>query len=58
MNYKITGSGSYIPTVVQKNKAFIGHSFIDNQGMSPFQKAVSDLLGVPPPIKLITSERA
>ena len=33
MNYKITGSGSYIPTVVQKNKAFIGHSFIDNQGI-------------------------
>ena len=33
MNYKITGSGSYIPTVVQKNKAFIGHSFLDSQGI-------------------------
>jgi 3-oxoacyl-[acyl-carrier-protein] synthase-3 len=33
MSYKITGSGCCIPTVVQKNKAFLGHSFLDNQGM-------------------------
>ena len=27
-----TGSGCCIPTVVQKNKAFLAHSFLDNQG--------------------------
>ena len=32
MSYKITGSGCYVPTVVQKNKAFLGLSFLDNQG--------------------------
>ena len=32
MSYKITGSGCCIPNVVQKNKAFLGHSFLDNQG--------------------------
>ena len=32
MSYKITGSGCYVPTVVQKNKAFLTHSFLDNQG--------------------------
>ena len=32
MSYKITGSGCCIPTVVQKNKAFLAHSFLDNQG--------------------------
>ena len=32
MSYKITGSGCCIPNVVQKNKAFLSHSFLDNQG--------------------------
>lgn len=32
MSYKITGSGCYLPTVIKKNKAFLGHSFLDNQG--------------------------
>ena len=32
MSYKITGSGCYIPTVIQKNKAFLGLSFLDNHG--------------------------
>ena len=32
MSHRITGSGCCIPTVVQKNKAFLAHSFLDNQG--------------------------
>ena len=32
MSYKITGSGCYVPTVVQKNNAFLGLSFLDNHG--------------------------
>lgn len=32
MSNKITGSGCCIPSVVQKNKAFLEHSFLDNKG--------------------------
>ena len=32
MSQRITGSGCCIPTVVQKNKAFLAHSFLDNHG--------------------------
>jgi 3-oxoacyl-[acyl-carrier-protein] synthase-3 len=32
MSHRITGSGCCIPTVVQNNKAFLAHSFLDNQG--------------------------
>ena len=32
MSHRITGSGCCIPTVVKKNKAFLAHSFLDNQG--------------------------
>ncbi|MEK9603150.1 MAG: ketoacyl-ACP synthase III [Flavobacteriaceae bacterium] len=32
MSYIITGSGCCIPTVVQENKAFLNHSFLDNKG--------------------------
>ena len=32
MNYRITGSGSCIPSIVKKNSAFLEHSFFDNQG--------------------------
>ncbi len=32
MSYKITGSGSFIPSIVQQNSAFLGRSFLDNQG--------------------------
>ena len=33
MSHRITGSGCCIPSVVQKNKAFLAHSFLDNQGI-------------------------
>lgn len=32
MSYKITGSGCYIPSIIKENKAFLGHSFLDNNG--------------------------
>lgn len=32
MSQRITGSGCCIPTVIQKNKAFLAHSFLDNHG--------------------------
>lgn len=32
MSYIITGSGCCVPTVVQENKAFLNHSFLDNKG--------------------------
>ena len=32
MNIKITGTGSYIPKIVQKNKAFQQHSFLNIDG--------------------------
>jgi len=32
MSYKITGSGCFIPSVVQGNSAFIDYSFLDNNG--------------------------
>ena len=32
MSHIITGSGCFVPGVVQKNKAFLSHSFLDNQG--------------------------
>ena len=32
MSYKITGCGSCIPSIVLQNSAFLGHSFLDNQG--------------------------
>ncbi|WP_159022740.1 3-oxoacyl-ACP synthase III family protein [Formosa sp. L2A11] len=36
MNIKITGTGSYIPSVVQKNDSFLNHSFLNNDG-TPFE---------------------
>ena len=33
MSHRITGSGCFIPNVVKKNKAFLAHSFLDNQGI-------------------------
>ncbi len=32
MSYKITGSGCCIPTIIKENKAFLGHSFLDDKG--------------------------
>jgi len=32
MNIKITGSGSYIPTVTVKNKDFSNHVFLNEDG--------------------------
>ena len=32
MSQIITGSGCFVPSVVQKNKAFLDHSFLDNHG--------------------------
>ncbi|PNW29321.1 3-oxoacyl-ACP synthase III family protein [Formosa algae] len=32
MSIKITGTGSYIPSIVQKNDDFINHSFLNNDG--------------------------
>ena len=32
MSHIITGSGCCVPSIVQKNKAFLDHSFLDNQG--------------------------
>jgi len=32
MNIKITGTGSYIPKIVQKNEAFQQHSFLNIDG--------------------------
>ncbi|WP_434037697.1 3-oxoacyl-ACP synthase III family protein [Formosa sp. 4Alg 33] len=36
MNIKITGTGSYIPSLVQKNDSFLNHSFLNNDG-TPFE---------------------
>ncbi|QDO93760.1 ketoacyl-ACP synthase III [Formosa sediminum] len=36
MNIKITGTGSYIPSVVQKNDSFLKHSFLNTDG-TPFE---------------------
>ncbi|MFB9054460.1 3-oxoacyl-ACP synthase III family protein [Formosa undariae] len=36
MNIKITGTGSYIPSIVQKNDSFLNHSFLNNDG-TPFE---------------------
>ncbi len=35
MNIKITGTGSYIPSIVEQNQDFIDHSFLDDKG-APF----------------------
>ena len=32
MNIKITGSGSYIPEIVQDNSKFLDREFFDNEG--------------------------
>ena len=32
MSYKITGSGSYIPPIIQKNDTFLSASFLDEEG--------------------------
>ncbi len=32
MSYKITGSGCCVPDVIQENKAFLSHSFLDDNG--------------------------
>ncbi len=32
MSQIITGSGCFVPSVIQKNKAFLDHSFLDNHG--------------------------
>ena len=32
MNIKITGTGSYIPKIIQKNEAFQQHSFLNIDG--------------------------
>lgn len=40
---KITGSGSYIPTVVQKNEAFLEQSFIERDGSS-FQIGTAEII--------------
>ena len=32
MNIKITGSGSYIPKIVQDNSKFLDREFFDNEG--------------------------
>ena len=34
MNIKITGTGSYIPSEVKKNSAFLNHTFLTNEGLS------------------------
>ena len=36
MNIKITGTGSYIPSIVRKNDSFLNHSFLNNDG-TPFE---------------------
>ncbi|CDF78242.1 3-oxoacyl-[acyl-carrier-protein] synthase [Formosa agariphila KMM 3901] len=36
MNIKITGTGSYIPSIVQENDKFLNHSFLNNDG-TPFE---------------------
>ena len=32
MNIKITGTGSYIPEIVQDNSKFLDRNFFDNEG--------------------------
>ena len=32
MNIKITGSGSYIPEIIQDNSKFLNNEFYDNEG--------------------------
>ena len=34
LNIKITGTGSYIPSQIQKNSDFLNHSFLTNDGLS------------------------
>ncbi|NAS32302.1 ketoacyl-ACP synthase III [Flavobacteriaceae bacterium R38] len=34
MSIKITGTGSYIPSVIEQNQDFINHSFLNNDGIS------------------------
>jgi len=40
---KITGSGHYLPTVVQKNEAFLSQDFIERDG-STFQSSTSEII--------------
>ena len=38
MNIKITGTGSYIPEIVQDNSKFLDRNFFDNEGNQLKQK--------------------
>lgn len=43
MNIKITGTGSYVPSVIQKNSDFLNHIFLTNEGL-PFETENSEII--------------
>lgn len=43
MNIKITGTGSYVPSVVQKNSDFLKHTFLTNEG-APFKVENTEII--------------
>lgn len=43
MNYRITGTGSYIPDITIKNSEFLKNVFLDNEG-NKFQNSNPEII--------------